>query len=46
MNYGYEAIAIGRRILLELFRTYRTLLLWVIFPISMLLLNGFVLAEG
>jgi ABC-2 type transport system permease protein len=46
MNYGYEAIAIGRRILLELFRTYRTLLLWVIFPVSMLLLNGFVLAEG
>ena len=46
MNYGYEAIAIGRRILLELFRTYRTMLLWVIFPISMLLLNGFVLAEG
>ena len=46
MNYGYEAIAIGRRILLELFRTYRTLLLWVIFPISMLLLNAFVLAEG
>jgi ABC-2 type transport system permease protein len=46
MNYGYEAIAIGRRILLELFRTYRTILLWVVFPISMLLLNGFVLAEG
>ncbi|MBD2187909.1 ABC transporter permease [Pseudanabaena mucicola] len=46
MNYIHEAIAIGRRILLELFRTYRTLLLWVIFPISMLLLNGFVLAEG
>ena len=46
ISYGYEAIAIGRRILLELFRTYRTLLLWVIFPISMLLLNGFVLAEG
>ena len=46
MNYGSEAIAIGRRILLELFRTYRTLLLWVIFPVSMLLLNGFVLAEG
>jgi ABC-2 type transport system permease protein len=46
MNYGYEAIAIGRRILLELFRTYRTMLLWVIFPVSMLLLNGFVLAEG
>lgn len=46
MNCIYEAIAIGRRILLELFRTYRTMLLWVIFPISMLLLNGFVLAEG
>ena len=46
MNYWYEAIAIGRRILLELFRTYRTLLLWVIFPVSMLLLNGLVLAEG
>ncbi|AFY72461.1 ABC-type multidrug transport system, permease component [Synechococcus sp. PCC 7502] len=46
MKYWYETRAIARRILTELFRQQRTLILWVIFPISMLLLNGFILAEG
>ena len=41
-----ESIAICQRILIELLRTYRTLVLWVIFPASMLFLNGLVFAEG
>jgi ABC-2 type transport system permease protein len=46
MKYWYEISAIARRILTELVRQKRTLILWVIFPVSMLLLNGFILAEG
>lgn len=43
---GWESVAVCQRILIELLRTYRTLILWVIFPVLMLLLNGLVLAEG
>jgi ABC-2 type transport system permease protein len=46
MKYWYETTAVGRRILLELVRHRRSLILWAIFPISILLLNGFILAEG
>ena len=46
MKYWYETKAIAQRILTELVRQQRTLILWVVFPISMLLLNGFILAEG
>jgi len=46
MKYWYETSAIARRILTELVRQQRTLILWVVFPVSMLLLNGFILAEG
>jgi ABC-2 type transport system permease protein len=46
MKYWYETRAIAHRILTELLRQQRTLILWVIFPVSMLLLNGFILAEG
>ena len=46
MKYWYETRAIAHRILTELVRQQRTLILWVVFPISMLLLNGFILAEG
>jgi ABC-2 type transport system permease protein len=46
MKYWYETRAIAQRILTELVRQQRTLILWVVFPISMLLLNGFILAEG
>jgi len=42
----YQAIAIAQRILLELWRQKRSLILWVMFPVSLLLLNGLVLAEG
>jgi ABC-2 type transport system permease protein len=46
MKYWYETTAIARRILTELVRQQGTLILWIIFPMSMLLLNGFILAEG
>jgi ABC-2 type transport system permease protein len=46
MKYWYETRAIAQRILTELVRQQRTLILWVVFPISMLILNGFILAEG
>jgi ABC-2 type transport system permease protein len=46
MKYWCETIAVGRRILLELIRHRRSLILWAIFPISILILNGFILAEG
>jgi ABC-2 type transport system permease protein len=46
MKYWYETIAVGRRILLELVRHRRSLILWAIFPISILLLNGYILSEG
>ncbi len=46
MKYWDETLAIGQRILLELLRRKRSLILWAIFPLSMLLLNGLVLAEG
>jgi ABC-2 type transport system permease protein len=42
----YQAIAITQRILLELWRQKRSLILWVAFPICLLVLNGLVLAEG
>ncbi|MDX1977072.1 MAG: ABC transporter permease [Pseudanabaenaceae cyanobacterium bins.68] len=45
-KYWYETIAVGQRILLELLRHRRSLILWTIFPISILLLNGLILAEG
>jgi len=41
-----QVIAIAQRILLELWRQKRSLILWVMFPISLLVLNGLVLAEG
>jgi len=46
MKYWYETIAIAQRILIDLIRQKRTLILWVVFPVSMLLLNGLILAEG
>jgi ABC-2 type transport system permease protein len=46
MKYWYETIAIAQRILIDLVRQKRTLILWVVFPVSMLLLNGLILSEG
>ncbi len=46
MKYWHETAAIARRILIELVRNRRTMILWIIFPVSILLLNGLILAEG
>lgn len=45
MRYWQETLAISQRILQELWRRGRSLILWGIFPILILLLNGFILAE-
>ncbi|PSO49841.1 MAG: ABC transporter substrate-binding protein [Cyanobacteria bacterium SW_9_44_58] len=45
MKYWRETIAVAQRILLELGRRRRSLIFWGIFPITILLLNGFILAE-
>ncbi len=45
MKYWRETLAVARRILLELGRRKRSLIFWAIFPITILLLNGFILAE-
>lgn len=45
MRYWYEIWAIAQRILLELGRRRRSLIFWAVFPISVLLLNGYILAE-
>lgn len=45
MKYWRETLAIAQRILIELGRRRRSLIFWCIFPISVLFLNGFILAE-
>lgn len=45
MKYWQETLAIAQRILIELLRRRRSLVFWCIFPVSVLLLNGFILAE-
>ncbi|MEQ8466884.1 ABC transporter permease [Coleofasciculus sp. E2-BRE-01] len=45
MNYWHETVAVAQRILIELGRRRRSLVFWGIFPISVLLLNGYILAE-
>ncbi|KAF3885216.1 MULTISPECIES: ABC transporter permease [Nostocales] len=45
MKYWYETIAVTQRILIELLRRRRSLIFWSIFPISVLILNGNILAE-
>jgi ABC-2 type transport system permease protein len=45
MKYWRETFAVAQRILIELWRRRRSLIFWSIFPISVLLLNGFILAE-
>jgi ABC-2 type transport system permease protein len=44
-KYWQETAAVAQRILTELFRRKRSLISWVFFPISILLLNGYLLAE-
>ena len=45
MKYWRETLAVAQRILIELWRRRRSLVFWSIFPVSVLLLNGFILAE-
>lgn len=45
MKYWQETIAVTQRILIELLRRRRSLIFWSIFPISVLILSGFILAE-
>jgi len=46
MKYWRETLAVAQRILIELVRRQRSLILWIIFPVSILLINGFILAES
>lgn len=45
MKYWRETIAVTARILIELLRRKRSLIFWSIFPVSVLILSGFILAE-
>lgn len=45
MKYWRETLAIAQRILTELLRRRRSLIFWTIFPVSILILNGFILSE-
>jgi ABC-2 type transport system permease protein len=45
MKYWLETLAVASRILNELLRRKRSLIVWSIFPIAVLLLNGYIL-EG
>ncbi len=45
MKYWHETIAVAQRILTELLRRSRSLVFWAVFPISVLLINGYILAE-
>lgn len=45
MKYWRETLAIAQRILIELLRRRRSLVFWCIFPVSVLLINGFIVAE-
>jgi ABC-2 type transport system permease protein len=45
MNYWRSSLAVAQRILIELFRRRRSLFLWVIFPLTLLVINGVIIAE-
>lgn len=45
MKYWRETLAVAQRILIELLRRRRSLVFWCIFPVSVLLINGFIVAE-
>jgi ABC-2 type transport system permease protein len=45
MKYLYETLAVAQRILIELGRRRRSLVLWSIFPVSILIINALILAE-
>ena len=45
MKYWHETIAVAQRILTELWRRRRSLIFWCVFPLFLLLLNGYILSE-
>ena len=45
MIYWHEIVAVTQRILRELFKRKRSLIFWSIFPISILLINSYIIAE-
>nr|WP_330359457.1 ABC transporter permease [Moorena bouillonii] len=45
IKYWRETCAVAQRILIELWRRQRSLLFWSIFPITVLFLNGLIMAE-
>ncbi|MGA9379425.1 MAG: ABC transporter permease [Phormidium sp.] len=45
MKYWQETLAVAQRILIEIVRRRRSLIFWSVFPIAVLLLNGFIFAE-
>jgi len=45
IKYWHETLAVAQRILIELVRRQRSLILWSIFPISILIINGLLIAE-
>lgn len=45
MKYWHESFAVTSRILTELLRRRRSLWFWLLFPVTVLLLNGYILAE-
>lgn len=45
VRYGRETLAVARRILTELVRRKRSLIFWAMFPVLVLLLNGYMMAE-
>ena len=45
IKYWHETLAVSQRILLELCKRKRSLIFWSIFPLSILFINGYILAE-
>ena len=46
MKYWRETIAVAQRILTELWRRKCSLIFWCVFPIAILFLNGYIVAES
>ncbi len=45
MKYWRETLAVAQRILIELLRRRFSLILWCIFPLTILVVNGLLIAE-
>ncbi len=45
MKYWRETVAVARRVLKELIYRRRSLIFWTIFPLTLLLINGVIIAE-